>query len=277
MNPTLGSEVMTDASSYSPAEPAHATLFPLPLTTCPRTHNNSGHRRRRHQRASAVHTITNIMIRALNTLYLNFPAAHTARQFRSAVPSEPQSRLTDTLLNAAAVYNEASRQCFDVSTRCAEGVKSFGAVGGDVTLIPGCTLRGPRPRAQVLSFPLSPYVSAPVLHPGLSLFIFDESGSSYLDSVTTAMPDTYAVQFSRDQSTLEEIAHSLQLFDTLPLSTSAFQYVDTLPTGLMSLVADRVALPTALSNVPLLSLLPSTLASLYVHPPPCCCLPKWLM
>ena len=271
MNTQLGGEMTLEASSNSPVMTQHtANLFPLPLYFCPSTNRGSGHRRRRHRKAAAVHAITNSMIRALNTLYLNYPAAHTALSFSPVDPSVAQSRLTDSLLNAAAVYYNASRQCFDAAAHGVVGVKPCGIVGGGVTLIPGCSLNVPRPRDQVVSMSISTLLDTPASHRGLSLFIFDESSlvHSRLDSTTTAMPDTYAVDcgsFSQ-QSVIDSINTGFQLYDTLPLvddSTPHFGYVDPLPKGLVSLVAARVALPSELNNVPLLSLLPESISSLY--------------
>jgi hypothetical protein len=232
-------------------------LFPLPLSTCPITHRNSGHRRRRHTRASALHAIANSIIRGLNTLFFNYPAATTARNSHSADPSVAQSRLTDSLLNAASAYYNASRQCFDSDAHDVEGCKSLSAVGDGVTLIPGCSLlqRLPRPRAQAL-----PYT--PGSNQGLSLFIFDGSiqfpSDSDVDSFPIDMPDTYAVDYGK----------LFHLFDSVPAHSvaqteSAFYSCPILPKGLVPLVADQVALPSGLNNVPLLSLLPGSVASLY--------------
>jgi hypothetical protein len=274
MKKRSGEEMMLEASSVSPAITSSGPLlFPLPLTICPPTRRSSGHRRRRHQRAAAVHAITNCLIRALNTLYLNYPAAHRAQKISSVDPSQAQSRLTDSLLNAAAAYYNASRQCFDADARGVEGCKPLDVVGSGVTLIPGCSLNVPRPRDQVGSMSISPLVSAPTSHPGLSLFIFDEASlrHSNMDSGTTRMPDTYAVELESlsQHSVIDAINTGLQLFDSLPVlsdTASHFTYIDPLPKGLVSLVAAQVALPSELNNVPLLSLLPESVASLYRDP-----------
>ena len=271
MNNQLGEEMTLEASSISPAMTQHTTqLFPLPLTFCPSTHRSSGHRRRRLRKAAAVHAITNSMIRALNTLNLNYPAAVRSLSFSPADPSLAQSRLTDSLLNAAAVYYNASRQCFDAATHGVAGVTPCDIVGGGVTLIPGCSLKVPRPRDQAVSTSIPTLVDTPPSPRGLSLFIFDESTlvHSSMDGGITAVPDTYAVDCENitRQSINDAINSGFQLLDLLPsLSDSAshFGYIDPLPQGLVPLIATRVALPSELNNVPLLSLLPESISSLY--------------
>jgi hypothetical protein len=249
---------MLEASSYPPVMTHHnPVLFPLPLSVYPITHRSSGHRRRRHQRASALHAIANSMIRGLNTLFLNYPAENTARNTHSADPSAAQSRLTDSLLNAAAAYYNASRQCFDSAALDIEGRKSLSVASGGVTLIPGCSLlqHVPRPRVQALQ-------SIPGSNQGLSLFIFDRSTlspcDSNMDSFPIDMPDTYAMDYGK----------LFHLFDSVPVQSvsqteSAFYSCTIIPKGLVPLVADQVALPSGLNNVPLLSLLPQSVASLY--------------
>jgi hypothetical protein len=249
----------------------------MPLQIYYLPNRKSGHRRRRQQRASAVNTIYNDMIRALNTLFLNYPAAHAAQVLFPADPSIAQSRLTDSLLNAAAAYNyHASRQCFDTSIPGAEGFTPLGAGDGSVTLIPGCNLCVPRPRVQVVSHTVSPLMDTPKSHQGLSLFVFDKSTLSHIgmDSVFTGMPDTYSVHWENlsRQSLVDSINMGLRLFDSLPPeveSATGVSFYNTavpLPTGLVSLVASLVALPSSLNNVPLLSLLPQSIALQYITP-----------
>jgi hypothetical protein len=250
-------------------------LFPLPLTICRSTNHGSGHRRRRHLRASAVHDIANMLIRALNTLFFNYPAAHAALISRSADPSSAQSRLTDSLLNLAAVYHNASRQCFGLVVPAATGACPRGGGSGVATLIPGCSLQGPRPRVQAMSLSTMS-VSMSVLTPppsreGLSLFLFDHSS---INSLIAAMPDTSAVphldgRYEFFGDAVYDDPRLFSLLDSVPeLEADAIPsgYTGSLPTGLVSLVASRVALPSVLSNVPLLSLLSPSLASEYNSP-----------
>jgi hypothetical protein len=259
-------------STLSPL-PAPPVLYPLPLTTCPPTSRSSGHRRRRHHHASAIHDIANTLIRALNTLYFNYPAAHAALTYRSADPSSAQSRLTESLLSLAAASHNASRQRLGLTlSATARGVCPRGGGGGEATLIPGCSLQSPRPRVQAMSLSslsVSMSVStSPTLRQGLSLFIFDHSS---LDSVVAVMPDTYAVtlQYKQYRSMEDVDNYQYHLFDSVSASSdtaTAFSYSGAMPKGLVSLVASRVALPSVLSNVPLLSLLPPSLASSYSSP-----------
>ena len=202
---------MLETSSHSPTMTHHnPVLFPLPLSTCPIIHRNSGHRRRRHKRASALHAIANSIIRGLNTLFFNYPADITARNTHSADPSVAQSRLTDSLLNAAAAYLNASRQCFDSSAHDVEGRKSLSAASGSVTLIPGCSLlqHVPRPRVQALP-------STPGSNQGLSLFIFDGSilspSDSSMDTFPIDMPDTYAVDYGKLFHLFDSVLTTLSL------------------------------------------------------------------
>jgi hypothetical protein len=278
MNTETGVELTATASLHSSISSASPiSLFPLPLATPPPTQRNSGHRRRRHQQASAVHSIANALVRALNTLHFNYPAVHTALSLRSADPSSAQSRLTDSLLNAAAVYYNASRQWFGSTALTAAGVTPGGGVSGEATLIPGCSLQVPRPWVQAMSSSMMSInmsvLSAPSLSSGASLFIFDESAVSSTDSVTAAMPDTYAVNAKYVQhpygSVFDTHYAALRLLDSLSPSSGRDEtlgYTGDLPKGLVSLIAKQVSLPSTLNNVPLKSLLPPTLSSLYNSP-----------
>ena len=100
-----------------------------------------------------------------------------------------------SILDAAAAYCKVSRQCFGLSAGGVEGVTPLGTASGEVTLIPGCSLKVPRPRVQVVYTPTSRVVSTPASHQGVSLFLCDELTLPHtgMDSVNTAMPDAYAV------------------------------------------------------------------------------------
>ena len=265
-----GEETTLEASSHSPALTRfnHA-LFPLPVLSPPRTTRNAGHRRRSHQRALAIYTVANSMVRALNTIFLNYPSAHAARALGSADPSLAQSRLMASLLDVAAAHCKASRQWRDSS---AGGIGLTNTEGGCVTpLIPGCT-RSARRRARRLINTSSHSVGNSTSDQGVSLFVFDPSTPAGLDSVNAAAPDRHAAQhhFTSQQSVIEAIDAGFKLLDSLPPVAeheTGFSYTGgPLPTGLVSLVSERVALPSSLNNIPLVSLLPASVASLYSNP-----------
>lgn len=271
----MGEGITLEAPSPPGTLPPIATpLFPLPLTAPPATKRNSGHRRRLYQRALATHSIANLIIRALNTLFFNYPAAAHAQQLRSADPSLPQSRLLQTILDAAAVFLNASRQCFDSPAPTTAHINYTG-MGGVVTLIPGCPSSVPRPRSGASSFTILSATPTQISREGEALFIFDDVHTSSVPP-GPAMPAPSAPLRSDNDCLAQDplnfndvMHHSLQLFDSIPSShggESLSTYSDTLPRGLVSLRASRVALPSHLNNVSMLSLLPDNLSLLYNSP-----------
>ena len=102
-----------------PSSPCRS-LFPLPLVSFP-SHPLSSSRRVQqiHARACRVVSLVNECIRALNTLYFDFPSFRFLPQLRlrSTVPSQAQRRIQESLSSAAATYFYSCRRlCKQSST-----------------------------------------------------------------------------------------------------------------------------------------------------------------
>jgi hypothetical protein len=241
-------------------------LFPLPLVSSPATNRCSGHRRHAHHRAFVTYTLANAIIRGLNTLFFNFPSASYAEGVRSADPSHAQHRLITAIIDAAAAFLQASRRYLVQSTPAASD-------GGECVRpasIPGCLIPAPRTRSGFSSS--SP--ATPSHFGGDALFIFSDAVLSTIGSLPESglprprLVDTFAAVSDPHTATPDDnpFHHLYQCFDSIALPSEVGadrSYADTLPVGIVPLRCSEVALPSDLNNVPLRSLLPSSLASHY--------------
>jgi hypothetical protein len=241
-------------------------LFPLQLLSLPSTNRCSGHRRRANHRAIVIYNMANAIIRGLNTLFFNFPSVSYAEGVRSTDPSLAQHRLITAIIDAAAAFIQASRRCLVQSTAAA----SDGGECGRTTSIPGCLIPAPRTRSGLSSS--SP--ATPLQFGSDALFIFSDT----VLSTTGLMPesgvshprliDTFAAASDSHAGNSDDnpLHHVYQCFDSIALPSEVGAdrtYADALPVGIVPLRCSEVSLPSDLNNVPLLSLLPSPLASLY--------------
>lgn len=244
----------SQSQPMAPCSPTHRptlhplpprSLFPLPLL--PYTHPRSSTSRRR-RRLTAVEGIiddlSNDAIRALNTIYLNYPAlssslAHSS-SLRSSGPSPAQRRLHLRVRQAADAYFHSSRlhACGDTPT------------GMDVPGRPSASL----PRSRL---PLSSLVIGAPLAPALAL---DQPRSFHDGAATPLLPtDLSAAYLAFDH------VNAVTMFTGNATPTPVFAY-DTAAVSIVPLVASTVALPSTLNHVTLLSCLPPGLAMVYTTP-----------
>ena len=223
-----------------------SSLFPLPLLPFPRHPSSSSRRvQQSHGRACRVVSLANECVRALNTLYFNYPSPRFLRQLRlpSTVPSRAQCRIHDSVIRAAANYFYSCRRLCKqsstgqpASTRTAPRAgSSFDShlVGSGSSL--SLVISPPRPSAAVI---------------GLS----DVSSAS---STTTVEPKF-------------DLSVALRTFDAVEVGSPGApvglpsSYDST--SGVLPIVAARVALPDNLQHVSILSRLPEQVVSCYSNP-----------
>lgn len=231
----------------SPVNPAHShflppssistssAIFPLPLLPFP-SHPASTSRRvhQIHTRACRVVALANECIRALNTVYFNYPSSRFVRfhMYRSTVPSVVQRRIHDRIMSATTAYFYSSRQL-----RCKQ--PSTGR--------PASTRTAPR---------VGLYSPSLVISPPRSL-----SPVSALASLTGDNP------FSRPSSSTFDLSVALRTFDTVltasPTTVVGLPSSYDTSSGVLPIVADRVSLPDNLQHVSILDRLPDAVRTCY--------------
>ena len=233
--------------SYRPSCPLRP-LTSFPCRWPPSRRPVSGSRRvhQVHARACRVVAQANDTLRALNTLFFNYPSPRFLRRLclRSTVPSTAQRRIRSSVLSAAAAYFYSCRRlCKQSSSGQPASVRNAPRTGSSIDS-----------RAVESNFSSSLVVPPP----------------------RPSCPATRASLVGGD--TLSHAPHSEPTFD-LSAALRAFDTVEprsALPVGLPSsydnssgvlpIVADRVALPDNLQHVSVLGTLPSSIASHYSDP-----------
>jgi hypothetical protein len=236
VNPVLTTPLLSLASA-SP----HSS-FPLPLLPPPPFSRSTS--RRVHQsraRARFITAIANDCVRALNTIHFNYPSPsytrlHLSPPFtRSTGPSPAQRRLLASVFSAAAAYFSSCRRLRKQVTPGRSGYASVLAPRASLPALPSC---GREADASLV-------ISSPH-HPPL------------LPASTSAAASGPVPGF--------DLAAAFRAFDSLPLRQDGSARLPSSydsDTGIVPLVASRVALPDNLHHVSLLSSLPSDVASVY--------------
>jgi hypothetical protein len=245
VNPAISSLLPSIATSI-PSPPSRSP-FPLPLLLYPvRPASTSRRVQQIHARECRVVSLANECVRALNTLHFNYPSARFVRQqlrLRSTVPSRAQRRIHDCLLSAAATYFHSCRRLYKQSS----------------TGHPATTRTAPRAGSLLsASHSMGADVSS-------SLVIMPPRP---LPAVASASRTGSAISSHAPEATFD-LSVALRAFDaargTTPASVSLPSSYDS-TTGVLPIVAHRVALPDNLQHVSILSLLPVSAAAHYSRP-----------
>lgn len=234
------------------AAAACRSLYPLPLIVNPSTSTPPTSRRTRAARAIChlVTAVANTTIRALNTLFFNYPSSCAVARgdlpMGSAFPSLAQQRLTAQVFDLAAAYVKARRHV----VWSTEPGSSTGSELGGLAMI--------HDRTSPASSSLRPDYSS-------SLFIFPSS-----DAILLPPTSSHSVATSYFAVEPELQLHRLLMsWDTVPgeklVGVPPADYSSD-STGILPIVAAKVALPSDLNNVAITSLLPERLAHLYNDP-----------
>ena len=229
-----------------PSSPSTASLFPLPLLSFPRQPASSSRRvQQSHSRACRVVSLSNECIRALNTLYFNYPSPRFLRQLRlpSTVPSRAQRRIHDSVIRAVATYFYSCRRlCKQSSTGQPAFTRTAPRAGSSLD---SHSVGSSSPSSLVM---LPPRPSAAVTR------VFDVNSAS---STTTVEPKF-------------DLSVALRAFDAVEVGSPGASvglpssYDST--SGVLPIVAARVALPDSLQHVSILSQLPEQVVSCYSTP-----------
>lgn len=251
------------------AIPTSRGLFPVPLLPTPARPNSSSRRvRRSHSDRRLMTAMANRAVRAINTLHFNYPSSRyaCALSFRSheSDPSPAQRRLQQSLLSASARLVQSCRQLGSVT---ASSSLTAGQSAATVQLLPGrLDSASTAPRASPLLTALTSY---------------DHSDPSAASLFYTTKDVTPSFPISSSLPVWGSSSHPTTGSQTSPLTLSrAFDAFDALhtrsavgppggydaATGIVLLVADRVALPNSLHHVGLLSYLPSAITATYSAP-----------
>ena len=228
-----------------PSSSSTSSLFPLPLLSFPRRPSSSSRRvQQSHSRACRMVSLGNECIRALNTLYFNYPSPRFLRQLRlrSTVPSRAQRRIHDSVIRAVATYFYSCRRLCKQSS----------------TGQPASTRTAPRAGLSLASHSVgaSTPASLVILPPRPSAAVTSAFTSDSGSSTTTLEPKF-------------DLSVALRTFDAEVGSPSASvglpsSYDST--SGVLPIVAARVALPDNLQHVSILSQLPEQVVSCYSTP-----------
>lgn len=246
-------------------------LFPLPLLACPARPVSSSRRvRQAYTHTRAMYAVANDTVRALNTIYYDFPSISYVRDHfhffeYSSAPSPTQRRLLDRILKSAADYLSVSRQSrsIAVSTGSSAGIDS-----SRLRLITGRS----DPTSTALRVGHASSLSS-AWYPGDtspdSLFI---SSSHWRCSAALSLHQSHS-STSAASSSADSVDRSMSLsqallgFDLLQYpsidSAASVPTAYTFSSGIAKLISDCVALPSALSHVSLLSSLPDDIAAVY--------------
>ena len=222
--------------------PSVRQLFPLPLLPYPTAPPSTSRRVRQHQaRLRSCYDLANDALRAVNTVYLNYPSVASpfasTSSLRSSVPSPAQRRLHTTVLEAACAHF-ASRRLLRLA-----------AVGGSGRPSPPLSDRIRLSTSLVVGIPPSPSCTA--TSPRLAASDFHAPPSAPFDLSAAFLAFDYLLDLDGDW-TGESVAPSYH----------------SGPTGfpVLPLIAASVALPSQIQHVDLSSCLPSGLAMLYAGP-----------
>ena len=229
------------------SSPSTSSLFPLPPVSFPRRPMSTSRRvRQLHARACRVAALCNDSIRALNTLYFNYPSSRFLRQLRlrSTVPSCAQRRVQGSLLSAAATYFYSCRRLCKQSS----------------TGQPASTRAAPRAGS-------SSHSSSSSSESASSLVILPPSSSSC--TVSSPTRRTGSDLLPPISTSAFDLSAAFRAFDTVELSSASSVGLPSSydsSSGVLPLVADRVALPDNLQHVSILSTLPTQTAAHYSEP-----------
>ncbi len=226
--------------------PSARSLFPLPLITFPaRPISSSRRTQQKHGRACRVVALANDSVRALNTLYFNSPSPRFVSHLRcrSTVPSVAQRRIHTSLLAATTTYFHSCRRLCKqssigqhASSRVAPRAGSLSALHSEKT-------------DQSTSLVISP------------------PRSSSTGEVVPLRGSTSTS--SRISSSNFDLTAALHAFDTVQVSSSmpvSLPSAYDTTTGVLPIVASRVALPDNLQHVSILGLLPTAVSAMYSSP-----------
>ena len=246
VNSALTSFLPSVVSNIQPSHsPSH--LFPLPLASFP-PRPVSGSRRvhQVHARACRVVALANDTLRALNTLFFNYPSPRFIRQLclRSTVPSNAQRRIRASVLSAAATYFYSCRRlCKQSSSGQPASVRTAPRTGSS----PNSRVVESSSSSSLVVLPPRPLRPAPLT---------SQVGGDSLPDVPLGEPAL-------------DLSAALRAFDTVEpasaLSVGLPSSYDS-SSGVLPIVADRVALPDNLQHVSILDTLPSPIAAHYSDP-----------
>lgn len=263
---------VSEPESVPASMPSHA-IYPLPLIRFTPSSSLSPNSRRARQslgRARVHVQVSNDIIRALNTLYFDYPSVnYVRRNFPSSVyssapsPSPAQERLLQHIAESASSFLLSSRQA-----------RFIPAAGSHIAIHRS---DGSRLESGRFSSPSSSSSSSPSVRdrsPAASshdLFLYGDSLPSaaitFLPPSLSLGPRPYSLSVHPTGLNSFNLSHAFSALDEFASSCPPVSSVYGLPTsGIVKLRADAVALPKTLNALSLLSSLPPHIAHTYASP-----------
>lgn len=244
------------------------SIFPLPLLPIPPASLSASRRVRQSASWSrVVINTTNATIKALNTLYFNYPSLRYARVLSSSVcestvPSFSQQRLLNRLVESSKQYLLLRRLgCRSMSSAVTVDINSSSS---------SCHCRSATLPGHAVTILNAPSGSFSFSRSGAhfnadsdlaSLFLFPTVSASELINSMDPVPSLSTPTSQRPYSSPHVASWSVPDMESLNIpngyATSA---------GIVHLIADSVSLPSSLSHLPLINLLPSPICHYYLNP-----------